>query len=89
LLNGKQPVFYAFDLLWINGEDIRQSPLIERKQRLSGLVRGCECIIYAQHIDGGGKQLFHEICSREYRSFWQFQRLFVQLGILSYGLRYA
>ena len=33
------PVFYAFDLLWLNGEDLRQLPLIERKQRLRRLIR--------------------------------------------------
>jgi bifunctional non-homologous end joining protein LigD len=67
LLNGKQPVFYAFDLLWINGEDIRQSPLLERKQRLSGLIRSgqFERIVCAQHIDGTGKQFFQEICARD------------------------
>jgi bifunctional non-homologous end joining protein LigD len=67
LLNGKQPVFYAFDLLWINGEDIRQSPLMERKQRLSGLIRSgqFERLVYAQHIEGAGKQLFKEICARD------------------------
>jgi bifunctional non-homologous end joining protein LigD len=67
LLNGKQPVFYAFDLLWINGEDIRQSPLMERKQRLSGLIRSgqFERIVYAQHIDGTGKRLFRETCRRD------------------------
>jgi bifunctional non-homologous end joining protein LigD len=67
LLNGKQPVFYAFDLLWINGEDIRQSPLMERKQRLSGLIRAgqFERIVYAQHIERDGKQLFKEICVRD------------------------
>ena len=50
-----QPVFYAFDLLWINGEDTRQQPLLERKQRLGALVRSrqCEQIIYAQHIERG------------------------------------
>ena len=56
---------HAFDLLWINCEDIRQQPLIERKQRLCGLVRGCEPVIYAQHIEGVGKQLFREICARD------------------------
>jgi bifunctional non-homologous end joining protein LigD len=39
--------------------------LIERKQRLCGLVRGCEPVIYAQHIEGVGKQLFREICARD------------------------
>src|SRR6516225_1734502 len=36
LLNGKaEPVFYAFDLLRLNGEDLRPEPLLERKNRLS------------------------------------------------------
>lgn len=30
--------FYAFDLLWLNGEDLRLMPLIERKRRLRTLV---------------------------------------------------
>jgi len=33
-----EPVFYAFDLLWLNGEDLRQLPLIEGKARLRGFV---------------------------------------------------
>lgn len=32
-------VFYAFDLLWLDGEDLRALPLIERKRRLLRLVR--------------------------------------------------
>jgi len=36
LLDGKaEPVFHAFDLLWLNGEDLRPEPLLERKNRLS------------------------------------------------------
>lgn len=31
-------MFYSFDLLWLNGEDLRQLPLIERKTRLARLV---------------------------------------------------
>ena len=34
-----EPVFYAFDLLWLDGEDLRQRPLVERKKRLARLVR--------------------------------------------------
>ena len=26
-----EPVFYAFDLLWLDGEDLRRRPLVERK----------------------------------------------------------
>ena len=36
LLHGKaEPVFYAFDLSRLNGEDLRPEPLLERKNRLS------------------------------------------------------
>ena len=30
----KEPVYYAFDLLWLNGEDLRELPFLERKARL-------------------------------------------------------
>jgi bifunctional non-homologous end joining protein LigD len=44
LLNRKgEPVFYAFDLLWLDGEDLRQRPLVERKKRLARLVRAAKC----------------------------------------------
>jgi|SRR6516165_5129351 bifunctional non-homologous end joining protein LigD len=40
LLNRKaEPVFYAFDLLWHDGEDLTQRPLIERKTECAELLR--------------------------------------------------
>jgi len=47
-----EPVLYAFDLLWLDGEGLRQMPLIERKKRLARLVRAAKCprLLYAQHI---------------------------------------
>jgi bifunctional non-homologous end joining protein LigD len=62
--NEDAAVFYAFDLLWLNGTDLRQRPLVERKQQLRTLVSRskCERLLYAQHIDGAGKQFFAEIC---------------------------
>jgi bifunctional non-homologous end joining protein LigD len=36
LLNRKaEPVLYALDLLWLDGEDLRNKPLVERKARLA------------------------------------------------------
>ena len=29
-----QPVYYAFDIIWLNGLDLRDLPLIERKKIL-------------------------------------------------------
>ena len=62
-----EPVFYAFDLLWLDAEDLRQRPLIERKKRLARLVRAEKCsrMLYAQHIEQHGKGFFAEICARD------------------------
>ena len=34
LFRKRTPIFAAFDLLWVDGEDLRERPLIERKKRL-------------------------------------------------------
>ena len=61
------PIFYAFDLLWLNNEDLRNLPLIERKQHLCELIRKNKParIIYAQHVEENGKLLFEEICRND------------------------
>jgi bifunctional non-homologous end joining protein LigD len=62
-----KPVFYAFDLVWLDGDDLRQEHLIERKRRLYDLVTRASSsrLIYAQHIDGSGTAFFEEICKRD------------------------
>jgi bifunctional non-homologous end joining protein LigD len=62
LVAGKQDrlVYYAFDLLWRNG-DLRRTPQIERKQALSDLLgeNGIELpIIYSEHLIGDGQEMF-------------------------------
>ena len=47
---------WAFDLLHLNGEDLRGRPLIERKRLLSDLLAG-DVIRYAAHFDDGEKLL--------------------------------
>jgi bifunctional non-homologous end joining protein LigD len=68
LLNRKtEPALCAFDLLWLNGRDLRQLPLSERKDHLARLIRSSECkrILYAQHIEEHGKRFVSEICARD------------------------
>ena len=62
-----EPVFYAFDLLWLDAEDLRQRPLIERKKRLARLIQAATCsrLLYAQHIEQHGKGFFAEICAHD------------------------
>jgi ATP-dependent DNA ligase len=59
LLRRKEPCFVAFDLLWLNGEDLRPLPLIERKGRLKRLLRrrSNHLIAEALSIEGRGKAL--------------------------------
>jgi len=49
----KDVCYYAFDLVWLNGADLRELPLVERKARLRKLVRGTPGILYADHLRGG------------------------------------
>jgi ATP-dependent DNA ligase len=58
-----EPLFYAFDLLWLNGEDLRHLPLVRRKERLRRLIdrNKCASLMFAQHIEGKGTALFNQI----------------------------
>jgi bifunctional non-homologous end joining protein LigD len=58
-------VFYTFDLLWHDGEDLRQLPLVERKRRLRRLTRGYAGLLFAEQIQSGGIELFQAICARD------------------------
>ncbi len=40
MFNRGEAHFYAFDLLWLDGEDLRDRPLVERKAMLKELVKG-------------------------------------------------
>jgi bifunctional non-homologous end joining protein LigD len=62
LAAGKQDrlVYYAFDLLWRDG-DLRKLPQIERKQILSDLLGENDIglpVIYSEHLTGDGQQMF-------------------------------
>ena len=56
---------YSFDLLWLNDEDLRLLPLIERKRRLRRLIKGRAGLLFAEQIQGSGVELFEAICARD------------------------
>ena len=62
-----EPLLYCFDLLWLNGQDLRQLQLIERKKRLHKLIAKSRCkrVICARHIAKHGTALYQEICERD------------------------
>jgi bifunctional non-homologous end joining protein LigD len=56
-------LFFAFDLLELNGEDFRPKPLVERKQRLAKLLsKDRTGIRYVEHLNRGGPMVFEHAC---------------------------
>jgi bifunctional non-homologous end joining protein LigD len=59
---GNRLVFYAFDLLHLDGWDLTGVPLGERKrllaQLLAGQTSGKSAIQFSDHVEGEGEQLF-------------------------------
>ena len=55
--------FFAFDLLSLEGRDIKSLPQIERKERLEALLREASPPVrVADHVIGAGEQLFQSLC---------------------------
>jgi bifunctional non-homologous end joining protein LigD len=63
-------VFYAFDLLWLDGEDLPAKPLIERKRMLKRLLPPppSSPILYAQHVERTGIEFYRLACDRDLES---------------------
>lgn len=60
---GSQPVYYAFDLLYLDGFDLRDAPLVRRKELLRSLLEDrSELIRYSDHFTGSGRELFKSAC---------------------------
>jgi hypothetical protein len=61
-----EPRFVAFDILWSEGKDLRNIPLIERKDRLRKLVPiGGERLLQCDHVEGNGHGLFRLACDHD------------------------
>jgi DNA ligase D-like protein (predicted ligase) len=59
------PVTYvAFDLLHINGQDVINRPLVERKRRLKSILREGPYLLYGDHVEGQGTRFFQEATRR-------------------------
>jgi bifunctional non-homologous end joining protein LigD len=51
--------YVAFDLLWLNGDDLRSLPLSERRRGLQGVLpKGSSVISEALAVQGRGRELF-------------------------------
>lgn len=56
-----QLVYYVFDILWCEGRDIRNMPLIERKRILQSILPKSTIIRYSDHVEAKGEELFKKV----------------------------
>jgi len=63
---GEGPFFVAFDLLAVNGRDVRKQPLVERKEILREIVpKQSRSVLYANHVPVRGRELFGAVCEAD------------------------
>ena len=61
---GEPLVCFAFDLLHLDGFDLRPAPLVERKQILGGLLTGSpEALRLSEHLEGDGPAILAQACA--------------------------
>lgn len=51
-------VYYVFDLLFLNGTDLRRFPLVERKRQLRSLLLSGKTIRFSRHVKRSGRAAF-------------------------------
>ena len=55
---------YAFDLLFLIGEDLRPRPLDERRLRLANVLHGAgPALREVEHLEGDGARVFRHACA--------------------------
>ena len=61
------PYLYAFDLLWLNGADLRELPLHERKRQLRQIIprSNNSRLRFSDHIEATGCELFRAACDMD------------------------
>src|SRR3954453_4375873 len=59
----KRLLYHAFDLLYLNGRDLRSLPLLERKRELKSILRKApSTIVYVDYLEEDGARVFEEAC---------------------------
>jgi bifunctional non-homologous end joining protein LigD len=63
-IRGHEAVLHAFDLIHLDGEDLRNLPLVQRKRRLSKLIGRAKrhAIQFVEHLTDDGPTVFDHVC---------------------------
>lgn len=54
-------LYHVFDILWVNGHDIRTMPLSDRKKVLQSVIPKDSAIRYSDHVEARGEALFKQM----------------------------
>jgi bifunctional non-homologous end joining protein LigD len=66
LFRRSRPHFMAFDVLWVDGQDLRNRPLCERKRLLTALPpKTGSSVRLVQHVESRGCDLFRVACEHD------------------------
>ncbi len=56
-------LYHVFDITWLDGEDVRERPLRERKQLLKDAIEWQDPLRYVEHRNEAGEAMFEEACT--------------------------
>ena len=62
---GDEPVYFVFDLLYLDGNDLTGVPLVERKEALRALLESGDAgptLRYSDHVAGNGEAFLRQAC---------------------------
>ena len=66
LRDTRAPIYVAFDVIWLNGVDLRGLPLTERRRHLQNILPKWSAIISeALSVTGTGHKLFELMCAHD------------------------
>jgi ATP-dependent DNA ligase len=78
----------GFDVLAIDGEDVRERPLHERKRRLRAIMPRIDSrLVYMDHVVGRGVDLFAAVCASDLEGVvakWKHGRYYSDGGLTSW-----
>src|SRR5690348_42387 len=62
----RAPAYVAFDVIWLNGVDLRALPFTERRRQLQNILpEGSAIISEALSVTGSGHKLFELMCAHD------------------------
>jgi bifunctional non-homologous end joining protein LigD len=66
LRHTRAPAYVAFDVIWLNGADLRALPLTARRRHLQNILpKGSAIISEALSVTGRGHKLFELMCAHD------------------------